>query len=797
MSNDLLTAALAFTTEQIEAFAGAIFAPDEIIEVRRLPSRHSTWHEAGELAAQAATLLRDNAAGENIYVGANSRKAVGGTKAADVALARCLFADFDHVSIADAHTRLDASPLPTPTLLVNSGHGVHAWWRVAEPITDLAAWSEIQRNLIALLGSDPAIHDPPRIMRLPGFMNHKPPPARCEIVECEPSRAFEWHELLPLIQQRAANGHASSNGDRVKSEPIADELRPSERHAAFVRLAGAMRRQGADTAEILAALRVMNQQRCKPPHPDAKLREVAADIAGRYATGDTTSENASKTGSVTVSPFPVVFFPSPLAEYVAQAAAALGCDPAYVGVPMLPVIASAIGNTRRVRLKDTWTEPPVIWCATVGESGTVKSPALELATRPIWKRQAALLRMYAKARAEHDRAMKEWKATPKRGEPPEAPEPCEHPICSDITVEALADRLQSTPRGTLIALDELSGWFGSFNQYKKSGSDVAHWLALHGARALKVDRKTGDKTTIYVPHAAVSLTGTIQPDTLRRALLPEFFDNGLTARLLVTMPPLQPKRWSEREISDATALAVDRLFDCLFALQPDCGVNGDEPKMIDLSPDALSAWIAFVNQHGAELDVLHGHARAAAAKLEGYAARFALVRHCVRHASGDMESPRIDSDDIAAGIALAKWFGGETLRVYRLLHRAASDNPHRELVAWIEGKGGRATVRDVQRGLRRYRDNPDQAERDLNELVAAAVGAWQFIAPGKQGGQPTREFVFFRSDTGDGDTTPKNFNDSEVVSPVTTSPESESDFNHADIDAYEAAEREAMQQEGM
>ena len=61
-----------------------------------------------------------------------------------------------------------------------------------------------------------------------------------------------------------------------------------------------------------------------------------------------------------------------------------------------------------------------------------------------------------------------------------------------------------TPRGLLVARDELAGWLGSFNQYKQGqGGDVAHWLEMHRAGALLVDRKSGDKTTIHVARAAV------------------------------------------------------------------------------------------------------------------------------------------------------------------------------------------------------------------------------------------------------------------------------------------------------
>jgi hypothetical protein len=74
-------------------------------------------------------------------------------------------------------------------------------------------------------------------------------------------------------------------------------------------------------------------------------------------------------------PFPVDTLPTPLNEFVAQGAAALGCDPAYVALPALAVVASAVGTTRALRLKRGWEEPSIVWAVVAGDSGTTKTPA--------------------------------------------------------------------------------------------------------------------------------------------------------------------------------------------------------------------------------------------------------------------------------------------------------------------------------------------------------------------------------------------------------------------------------------
>ena len=70
----------------------------------------------------------------------------------------------------------------------------------------------------------------------------------------------------------------------------------------------------------------------------------------------------------------------------------------------------------------------------------------------------------------------------------------------------------------------------------------------------------------------------------------------------------------------------------------------------------------------------------AAAKLEGYAARFALIRHGLRQAACHKESDFTDAEDVRAGIELARSFATETLRVYRLRDESREQRQQREFL---------------------------------------------------------------------------------------------------------------------
>jgi hypothetical protein len=452
-------------------------------------------------------------------------------------------------------------------------------------------------------------------------------------------------------------------------------------------------------------------------------------------------------------PFPTDALPEPARSFVRSCARAIGCDESFIALPLLAALASAIGNTRLVQLKRGWTEPAIVWAAVVGDSGTLKSPALEIALRAIRKRQHTAIKRHTEAMAQYqddlmrwEKDLAVWKRSKADGDPPAKPEElkADRYWCDDVTVEALAVLLLNQWRGLLLVRDELSGWLGGFDRYAQGkGGDVAKWLEMFGGRSMVVDRKGGNPRTIYVPRAAVSVCGGIQPVTLARALGTQHRENGLAARLLLACPPHRPKRWTEAEISPDLERSIAAVFDRLYDLQPTTDENGDvQPVIVPLSADGKAAWVDFYNAHGQEQAGLAGDLSAAWSKLEGYAARLALVVHCVRWAAGNStlaSADEIDADSIAAGVELSRWFGNEARRAYAILSESDEDRDRRRLVELVQRKGGTVTVRELQQTSRLFRTAGD-VEAALNALAEDGVGRWEQQGPSARGGRPTRIF---------------------------------------------------------
>src|SRR5262249_19745593 len=154
----------------------------------------------------------------------------------------------------------------------------------------------------------------------------------------------------------------------------------------------------------------------------------------------------------------------------------------HLGVLMLPALAGAIGNTRILRIKRSYSEPAILWAALVAPSGAMKSAQLDDVLGPHRGKDLELVEQVQRELADYDRELFRYKSSAARGEPSEKPNRprSKAVLVNDITVEALALRLADNPRGLLLSRDELAGWIGSFDAYKRSnGADVAAYLEMH------------------------------------------------------------------------------------------------------------------------------------------------------------------------------------------------------------------------------------------------------------------------------------------------------------------------------
>lgn len=155
------------------------FAPEDRLAVVLLHKRAGAVLQRLASAERIAapdfqSWLRHKNAGQNeVYISMNALRpdARGRTKA-DVGAIRHIYLDFDDRGTEAVESLLKRTDLPQPNYLLNSSPD--KWqvvWKVEGFTKDQA--EELQRGLAREAGADPAATDCSRVMRLPGFYNHK------------------------------------------------------------------------------------------------------------------------------------------------------------------------------------------------------------------------------------------------------------------------------------------------------------------------------------------------------------------------------------------------------------------------------------------------------------------------------------------------------------------------------------------------------------------------------------------------------------------------------------------------
>lgn len=196
-----------------------------LIWTARQGVKRSHWPGSVEAAARFAAAADEQT---NVYVGCGWRRHalsahVRGDRA-QIAGIPALWVDLDVAgaghsaktyppSFEDARTLVAALPLP-PSTVVNSGGGLHLWWRFREPWefvdeTDRAAAAELVQRWEATVQQHAAergwtldsVHDLPRVLRVPGTWRSKPDaPAPLFVdFESDNSTTYSPSDFEPLL----------------------------------------------------------------------------------------------------------------------------------------------------------------------------------------------------------------------------------------------------------------------------------------------------------------------------------------------------------------------------------------------------------------------------------------------------------------------------------------------------------------------------------------------------------------------------------------------------------------------
>ena len=446
------------------------------------------------------------------------------------------------------------------------------------------------------------------------------------------------------------------------------------------------------------------------------------------------------------------------AGWIGQAAAGANAPPDFTALPLLAAASALIGNARWARAWHGWFEPPVLWCASVGNPSSGKSPGAVPVMRDVLGAvEQHIGRDYPTALADWQEAdkvaelvEKQWEknvatavkkgdpAPPKPREAKRRPAPIRPRVrVADTTVEALAVVLQGLPKGVLHVRDELAGWLLNLQRYS-GGTDRPFWLESYVGGSYTVDR-VKNPVPVYLPRLAVATFGTIQPDRLEDALTG--VDDGLAGRFLWTWPEPHPFR---RPTASADTGAAAHCLQRLAGLSMMKDANGNmHPSFLSLEADAVNLLERFAREMQDMENDVSGLLRSTLGKARGQALRLALVLEylwwCAKE--GAPEPTGIGRDAMAAAAGLMRsYFLPMAARVLGDASVPAEERNARMLAEWIvRTRPEVVNVSAVRDGARLPGLRESEAVKQAVRFLADA--RWLFPVDAPTGGRPRGDWT--------------------------------------------------------
>jgi hypothetical protein len=222
-------------------------------ETHRVVQRVATAERVASSEFQA-WLRHENASRFEVYVSMNALKEGSRSRSKeDIAEVRHLYLDFDDNGTAAVQALLKRDDVPQPNYLVNSSPD--KWqvvWKVEGFAQDEA--ERLMRHLVRETAADPAATDSSRVLRLPGFANHKY--GRPFVVTVQP-RSMETYrpEHFPRLPTEEQGGRRITDHGEAREPRGSGEISQSERDWAYARRALARGESPDKVRDAVAAFR--------------------------------------------------------------------------------------------------------------------------------------------------------------------------------------------------------------------------------------------------------------------------------------------------------------------------------------------------------------------------------------------------------------------------------------------------------------------------------------------------------------------------------------------------------------
>ncbi len=258
-----------------QRFLTRCFQPEETIA---LLLRRENPHSVAQRVVPLETVLEprylawlsyENSTGANVYVAANPLRSGSRKRTKEnIASVRHLYIDID----SDGDARLAAlrasNLVPLPSAILSTSPGKYQLlWRVED--FDFEQQEQMLKLLAIAFGVDPACTDCNRVLRIPGFLNHKYDPAHRITVEYPDDSVWTPGEFRLEVAATEVMAFSSPNGWRKQPRKHSN----SEGDWAWV---SSQLRQGKDASKLTGELASRRSDKPNPLYYAQRTVDVAS-----------------------------------------------------------------------------------------------------------------------------------------------------------------------------------------------------------------------------------------------------------------------------------------------------------------------------------------------------------------------------------------------------------------------------------------------------------------------------------------------------------------------------------------
>lgn len=269
------------------------FDPDDRLAVVLINRRSGSVTQRIAPARQIASpefqawLRERNRIAVEVFVSMNAlHEHARGRTREDVAVIRHLYLDFDNDGTKAVTLMQNRGDMPKPNYILNtSPDHWQVSWRVQGFTKDQA--EDVMRGMVREFGADPAATDSSRVMRIPGFVNHKRHPAH--LIRAERlAVAIYSPDQFPRFQHDDRRAATSATDRQVHRVPPGHSSQ-SELDWAYARRALS---RGEPAEVVISAIAEYRRGEKSDPEHYARLtvQKAARSLTGITITGNSEPE---------------------------------------------------------------------------------------------------------------------------------------------------------------------------------------------------------------------------------------------------------------------------------------------------------------------------------------------------------------------------------------------------------------------------------------------------------------------------------------------------------------------------